>query len=390
MAEESLQSQNSLVKTELEEEDQQLLAPSSYSEIKLPRGRQLHGEPEVQRQVMQRTLPPDISADLFEMLQVEDRGNNLLQFLIFFAALAVILVLMWFCFPRPGGPDEFVKDPVAKIETSALPKNNKFYELEKQAEKYYADGMYVKCAQLIVDNLEEFLDDRSGQYDRLLYFFLDSVRMGNFPKQDQICRKARTAVNTVAARHRDEIKWELMRLSLNCQEFHDPNYLLKDLRRGKYVNEWRELFENGRHTLSTLEHLIGQREMKLRAGEVTAEMLDEYIMLKVFQVKILVGLWMLEGGEGKADFADGLESSPGVRWREEAWQISGEPDEVNSILGNNKRRPLEFLEIRRFILKTLISQKEFWKPCYWNGERRWTDADLQNELNRLNEQLRMK
>ena len=90
--------------------------------------------------------------------------------------------------------------------------------------------------------------------------------------------------------------------------------------------------------------------------------------LTLLKAELLTFKWILEGGRGTADFPDDNLGDPGVDAREEAWRLIDEQQE----------RP--FVELKVFILKTLLEQDSWYNQIYWNGAAHGTRTPLTERM----------
>ena len=101
-------------------------------------------------------------------------------------------------------------------------------------------------------------------------------------------------------------------------------------------------------------------------------------LLDLLQCKVLVNLWLLDGGKGKSRLPDD-QGDPGVEYRESAWNIASQPV---------YRNLLEFLQIRHFIALTMKNQHRFPNPFFFKGREYFIADVLQQELEFLSLQMR--
>ena len=94
--------------------------------------------------------------------------------------------------------------------------------------------------------------------------------------------------------------------------------------------------------------------------------------LHLIQCMLLLRLWPLEGGRDLPDD----EGAPGVEAREKALKIALRyPEEM------------EFLNIRAFILDTLVNGDNLFNRIYYNGKTSYSAKELKNELAHIRELL---
>ncbi|MBP5672344.1 MAG: hypothetical protein J6X49_08135 [Victivallales bacterium] len=338
-------------------------------------------EPTTQEALVVRVLPTGVRHEVVRQLQAEDARRSPAYWVMVVAVLAASLVVVWMHFPREM-PVESLSS-VLDIKTKNVPATSEYFDLYLLAKDSFDSKQYNKCASDLAEKIPELLEKRTrlGEtHDRLLYYFFESVRLGNVDAKTR--EMAEKTIDEFASRNHDEMKWHIMRIQLRAQEFLDVELLFANLISGVYKKTWKEKLDENITWIDYVRPLVKRVENQISSGDRTDETLENLRQLKYSLARLLTTRWMLEGGEGKSDFPDDY-GDAGVQHREEAWRICCE----QSNGGDRKRELVEYYGLRRFIAQVLFDQSKRFNYYYWNGEEHFSNAALRDEIKMLKERL---
>lgn len=320
---------------------------------------------------LEAILPDDVGPVLLRQMADKKRHPTffLIPALLLFFALT--LYFMYSFFPRmlPAAPGQL---PIP-APAYAVPQPKHLYDIFKKAEKAFRRREYHECHQLLLPLL-----DQIGQKiplteaTTLLYYYFESLHKGHFTTA--VTARARGLLSQLCGQEPDQILWKIYYVAFNTRDL-DYQTTFRNLSTGKLRDTWQ------------FQHLRLQKARKLldEAAAINRTLPESDVerrknhepLLDLLQCKVLVNLWLIEGGKGKSSLPDDL-GDPGVEHRELAWNLASRPE---------YRNLLEFLQIRHFIVLTLKNQHHFANSFFFKGREYYMSDVLQQELDFLNLQM---
>ncbi len=348
----------------------------------LPKGKVFPAGSQEQMQALARTVPEDIGLVLGA--PPRPAGNSpahILFAVLFFGAIAL---LCWHFFPRELPPPS-PPDTISEIPAERLPKADPFSELAIEAERLHQEGHFAECADRLKPHIQEWC--RTAEYPRLLWLFFDSVRKGTVP---QGLRQDALAWARILMRgDPDTLAWTLFFLHLRAESLLDYSQLHRSILTGNYAGLPGRLAKARgvlRESLPIATQAIRGRRRILRDekdAKLRQQHLEELLQLQEIKASLLTAQWMLDSGNGTADFQDD-EGDPGVAEREEALAITLQP--APGVSG--KDIPANFVQLRLFIAQIVHDQAVgITNRFYWNRKTHYTRAELQQQMEQWRAQL---
>lgn len=316
-------------------------------------------------------LPDDIGPVLLRQMADKQRRPTFFFIPALLLFFALTLYFMYAFFPRML-PASLGQLPIPAPEYAA-PQPKHLYDIFKKAEKAFRHQEYHECHQLLLPLLDQI--DREiplADAGTLLFYYFESLHKGRFPAAETA--RARGLLSQLCAQQPDQILWKIYYVAFNTL---DLDYL--NTFRNLSAERLRDTWQFQRMRLQKARKFIDEaitinQGLPESAGERRK---GHEQLLDLLQCKVLVNLWMLEGGKGKNSLPDDL-GDPGVELRELAWSIATRPA---------YRNQLEFLQIRHFIVLTLKNQHRFPNRFFFKGREYYMTDVLQQELDFLNLQL---
>lgn len=320
---------------------------------------------------LEAILPDDIGPVLLRQMADQHRHPTffLIPALLLFFALS--LYFMYAFFPRmlPAIPGQ-LSIPAPEY---AAPQPKHLYEIFKKGEKAFHRREYHECHQLLLPLLDHIdRDVPLAEATTLLFYYFESLHKGHFPQAETA--RARGLLSQLSAQEPDQILWKIYYVAFNTHDL-DFQTTFRNLSAARLLDTWQ--FQHLRlqkarkylEEAATLNRNLPENDVERRKKQEP--------LLDLLQCKVLVNLWMLEGGKGKSSLPDD-QGDPGVEHRELAWSIASRPA---------YRNQLEFLQIRHFIVLTLKNQHRFPNTFFFRGREYYMADVLQQEIEFLNVQM---
>ena len=328
------------------------------------------GDAEFEAQ-LEAILPDDVAPVLVRQMADKHRRPTFLFIPALLLFFALALYFMYAFFPRMLPATQGQMSIPAPEYAAPQPKHLR--AIFKQAEKAFRRREYQACHRLLLPLLEQIgteipLTDATT----LLFYYFESLRKGHFPPAETA--RARGLLSQLCAREPDQILWKIYYVAFNIPDL-DYQATFRNLTAGKLQDTWQlqvlRLQKARKHLdeAAVFNQNLPESEEKRRKSH--GQLID------LLQCKVLVNLWMLEGGKGKAILPDD-QGDPGVEHRELAWTIATRAE---------YRNLLEFLQIRHFIVLTLKNQHRFPNTFFFRGREYYMSDVLQQELEFLNLQM---
>ena len=310
------------------------------------------------RRLLERTLPPEIASELTAEFDPAAHRSSRLRIALAALLTAAIAALAWLLFPRTS------PEPIQALGTRDLHRDppsffSSYRRAYDRALEAYKDRRYAACAEQLLPHVAKLADAPPGENAPVALLFFDAIRAG--APSPEVRAAACDAAAALVRNDPEDPRWRLCDLELNHRARLDCEGLLRALKAGEYRQS---------SGIYALEGRLNEALASVRKARQNAAPDDQWLqtLLDYAEARLLVSHWMVEGGEGTADFPDDWPDSRGVASREKALAICSRHPRVK-----------EFRALRRFLAATVLEQVGPVDYYWWNGGR-WFYKDPLNEI----------
>ena len=349
--------------------------------VYLPVGKTIEPDSPEFEALLRKNLPPEMVPDVLTNWRgVSARTSRLQCFgaILFLIASAAFL---YYFFP-PAVHADLVPHGGMVIRDAfpVLPFSSPYRELFKEAGDCFSRGDHHALCRILKPAVEEIIRKRDRASFALVSLYFRSLR--KLYEHTPGNTAAAVLLSDLMKQDPDDPAWAqyYFEFSPRIRNMLDYEQVSRQLREPDYRLRMRLHIHNAQIALKQLNNL---RQITNRGKFTAAEIRKYQEDYDLFEVKLLLSLWLLKGfSTGSVSLPDN-EYDPGVFEREKALRIA---------MKHENSSCKDFWQARRFIAKTLISQDSLLNHIYWNG-RYHTSKDVltrefQNCEQRLNRRQR--
>ena len=310
-------------------------------------------------ETVSKCLPADVSDTVMEFHASFRSRYRRYEILLILLALCGIGWFVYLYFPRP------IPAPSLKFawhyRGPRFPGDSPFLDPYTRACEAYNDEHYEKSIAILQAPLSSMEEKILPRHDALFYlYFASCERAGSTRGGMGPISWARRLVG----QDRDNLMWHYFLVLSPRRAFPSCGKFYEEVRAGKWRDNWERKLQDVNQALEDLQILEEKSDNRRRLPQ-RDEIKKQLTLLKA---ELLTFKWILKGGRGTADFPDDNLGDPGVDAREEAWRLIDEQQE----------RP--FVELKVFILKTLLEQDSWYNQIYWNSAAHGTRTPLTERM----------
>ena len=306
-------------------------------------------------------IPADVSGTVVDFHASARNRYRRIEILLIVLGLCAVAWFVYLYFPRPvpAPPFQFSW----QYRGPNFPGNSPYLEAYRRASGEFELEHYESAYRVLKASIETMGGGAlpSG-HDALFFLYFVSGENGAVDQNGR--RGCISLAQRLIGQEPDNLMWRYFLVLSQRRCFPDCPEFYRELQEGKWTNHWQ------RGLLEMDQALTGERVLELKIANLRHPLPQEKevrTQLALFHAELLTLKWMLEGGRGSAEFPDNV-NEPGVAAREEAW----------SIIDGRRERP--FVELKVFILETLLEQDSSINHIFWNGEYRRKKAPLVERL----------
>ncbi len=346
--------------------------------VYLPVGRPVEPDSPEFEALLRKNLPPEIVPDVLTNWRGVSVRTSRLQWLGALLFLLASAAFLYYFFP-PAVHEDLVPHGglVIRDASPALPFSSPYHTLYKEAAECYRRGDHHKLCRILKPAAEEIIRKQDRASFALVFLYFRSWRrlLKNTPGDTA----AAILLNDLMKMDPDEPAWAQFHFELSprIRTMLDYEQVARKLQQDPDYRLMMRLHKN--NVKIALKHLDHLRQITNSGKFSDAELRKYRGDYDLFEVKLLLSLWLLEGvATGHVTLPDN-EFDPGVFEREKALRIAVK----------HENSPCEdFWRARLFIAKTLISQDSLMNHIYWNGRYHTSKAALEQEIDNCEERLK--
>lgn len=346
--------------------------------VYLPIGRPVEPESPEFEALLRKNLPPEIVPDVLTNWRGVSARTSRLQWLGAVLVLLASAAFLYYFFP-PAVHEDLVPHGgmVIKEAFPSLPLSSPYRALYHEAAECYRRGDHHRLCRILKPAAEEIIRKQDRASVALVSLYFRSLR--KLLKNTPGSTAAAVLLNDLMKMEPDEPAWAQFHFELSprIRTMLDYEQVARKLQQNPDYRLMMRLHKN--NVKIALKHLDHLRQIT-NSGKFTDAELKKYRAdYDLFEVKLLLSMWLLEGNStGNITLPDN-EFDPGVFEREKALRIAMK----------HENSPCEdFWRARLFIAKTLISQDSLTNHIYWNGSYHKSKAALEQEINNCEERLK--
>ena len=364
--------------------DQSLPAPSAPSSVPLvmdgavylPAGHQIPAESEEFDSLLRRHLPPDIAADVMGQWRGTSRHATRLQWIISMVCLLAAFGMLYFYFPNTRLEDlkEHAGMEIRDL-SDPLRLNSPYLAVYKKAHGEYSRGNNHAVCRILENSVYEIIRNGNRKADKVLVLYFLAAR--NVSDGFRGSGKAAALLKKLISQDPDNPNWMQFSFDLDPRICSVLDY---DAVRRQIISPGGRSFCQLylRNADYALRRLVRLKQVTNRAKYSESELKRLRETFDLFEVKLLISRWLLEGySTGKSTLPDN-QDDPGVFEREKALRIA---------LKHQSSSCRDFWQARLFIAEILCEHDGLLNNIYWNGAYRNTKAPLEQEIKECRERL---
>jgi len=346
--------------------------------VYLPVGRPVEPESPEFEALLRKNLPPEIVPDVLTNWRGVSARTSRLQWLGAVLVLLASAAFLYYFFP-PAVHEDLVPHGgmVIKDAFPSLPLSSPYRALYHEAAECYGRGDHHKLCRILKPAAEEIIRKQDRASFTLVSLYFRSLR--KLLKNTPGSTAAAVLLNDLMKMEPDEPAWAQFHFELSprIRTMLDYEQVARKL---KQDPNYRLMMRLHKHNVRiALKHLDHLRQITNSGKFSDAELRKYREDYDLFEVKLLLSLWLLEGDSTGNAFLPDNEFDPGVFEREKALRIARKHE--NSACE-------DFWRARLFIAKTLISQDSLVNHIYWNGKYHKSKAALIQEIDNCEERLK--
>ena len=346
--------------------------------VYLPVGRLVEpGSPDFEA-LLRKNLPPEVVPDVLTNWRGVSARTSRLQWLGAVLFLLASAAFLYYFFP-PAVHEDLVPHGgmVIKDVFPSLPLSSPYRALYHEAAECYRRGDHHKLCRILKPAAEEIIRKQDRASFSLVSLYFRSLRklLKNTPGNTA----AALLLNDLMKMEPDEPAWAQFHFELSprIRTMLDYGQVARKLQQDPDYRLLMPLHKNNvKIALKQLNHL---RQITNSGKFSDAELRKYREDYDLFEMKLLLSMWLLEGvSTGNVSLPDN-EFDLGVFEREKALRIA---------MKHEKSSCKDFWQARLFIAKTLISQDSLMNHIYWNGMYHKSQAALIQEIDNCEERLK--
>ena len=346
--------------------------------VYLPVGHPVEPESPEFEVLLRNNLPPEIVPDVLTNWRGVSARTTRLQWLGAVLFLLASAAFLYYFFP-PAVHEDLVPHGgmVIKDAFSALPFSSPYRPLYNQAAECYRHGDHHKLCRILKPAAEEIVRKQDRASFALVLLYFKSLRKLHKNTPGNV--SAAVLLNELMKLEPDDPAWAQFHFELSprIRNMLDYEQVARQLRQNP---EYRSMMRLHRHNAKIALKQLNHLRQITNSGKFSETELRKYQEdYDLFEVKLLLSLWLLNGvSTGNVTLPDN-ESDPGVFEREKAFRIA---------MKHENSACEDFWRARLFIAKTLISQDSLMNHIYWNGTYHKSKAALEQEIDNCEERLK--
>lgn len=344
--------------------------------VYLPVGQSVEPDSPEFEALLRKNIPPEILPDVLTNWRGVSARTSRLQWLGALLFLLASSAFLYYFFP-PTVHEDLVSHGgmVIRDVFPALPFSSPYRPLFNDAAECYKQGDYHKLCRILKPAAEDIIRKKDRASFALVFLYFRSLRKlhkhtGN--------TAAAALLGDLMKQDPDSPVWAQLHFEFSprIQSMLDYEQVLQQLNRNPDYRFRIRLHEhNVEIALKRLNHL---RQITNRGKFSDAEIRKYREDYDLFEVKLLLSLWLLKGFSAGTVTLPDDEYDPGVFEREKALRIA---------MKHERSSCEDFWLARLFIAKTLISQDSLLNHICWNGKYHTSRSALEGEINRCEQRL---
>lgn len=305
-------------------------------------------------------LPADVSETVVEFHTSARNRYRRFEILLILLALCGVgwFVYLYFPKPIPAPPFQFTW----QYRGPLFPGDSPWLESYRQASGEFDREHYETALRILKKSIDEMGENLPAGHDALFYLYFVSCENG--AAGPEVWRGGVSLARRLVGQEPDNLMWHYFLVLSQRECFPGCAECYQALKEGSWKDNWQWKLLETNQALKNLQTLESKIQKRLTPLPQEKEILKQ---LALFQAELLTLKWMLQGGEGTAEFDDDA-NDPGVSSREEAWRIIDEMEEQ------------PFVKLKILILEILLEQDSQFNSIYWNGKSRGTKTPLTERL----------
>jgi len=347
----------------------------SAGEIYLPTQADVAPDTPEFRRELGDCLPPAVAETVWAAREAARRPYRRIEIIGILLLLACFAWGVYRYFPEPLRPLPFKFE--WRYAGPSFPARSPDFGLYKTVRADFERDRY----EAVVRELE-----RGGAVDRILaledfggadellfvYFAGCGSTLCRFTQTPTETERRYARAETAVKRDPDNLQWHYFMVNLRRRQFGDYHRFTPPVDPAERARQAVEV-ETALADLRRLREKLNELHRSPGNGSEIRKQLE------LIECELLVFDWMLRGYIEANDFYDN-ENDPGVAGREQAWEIACRYD------GDPQAR--QFLEVRKFIVDTLLAQDSWYNRIFWNGRTHSSQQALRGMQQELSDRLR--
>ena len=344
--------------------------------VYLPVGKSIQPDSPEFEALLRTNLPAEMVPDVLTNWRGVSARTTRLQWFGAILSLLASAAFLYYFFPPTVHADLLPHGGmVIRDAFPALPFSSPYRLLFNEAAEYYKHGDHHKLCRILKPAAEEIIRKKDRASFALVSLYFRSLH--KLHKNTQGNTAAAVLLSDLMKQEPDDPTWAqyYFEFSPRIRNMLDYEQVSRQLRDPDYRLGMRLHIHNAEIALKQLNNL---RQITNHGKFTDAEIRKYQEDYDLFEVKLLLSLWLLKGvSTGSVTLPDN-EYDPGVFEREKALRIAVKHEDS----------PCEdFWLARLFIAKTLISQDSLLNHIYWNGQYRTSADVLKQEIQNCEQRL---
>ena len=346
--------------------------------VYLPLGKPVEPESPEFEVLLRKNLPPEIVPDVLTNWRGVSARTSRLQWLGAILVLLSSAAFLYYFFP-PAVHEDLVPHGgmVIKEVFPSLPLSSPYRKLYYEAADCYRNGDHHKLCRILKPAAEEIIRKQDRASFALVSLYFRSLR--KLLKNTPGSTAAAVLLNDLMKMEPDEPAWAQFHFELSprIRTMLDYEQVARKLQQDPNYRLMMRLHKN--NVKIALKHLAHLRQITNSGKFSDAELRKYREDYDLFEMKLLLSMWLLDGiSTGNVTLPDN-EFDPGVFEREKALRIA---------MKHENSACEDFWRARLFIAKTLISQDSLMNHIYWNGRYHTSKGALEQEIDNCEERLK--